>query len=161
FRRHTPAALDAWPGRMARARAGGEPLRCLLSTLLDAATRANHTFAIVTDEALLAWCVVFPVTVGFGVVRFRHAVLFLYGARSAGTRLYNTASRLWPCMKIRLRETPSRWAPAFSATRWLARLSTLMTISKRAKLVCSKAKRAISRTAAVATPFPVRLLRTQ
>jgi hypothetical protein len=61
----------------------------------------------------------------------------------------------------RWRARPSRVAPTFSATRWLRRLSTSTTISRRCSFNSSKPKRAQRRVASTAILRPAALLRTQ
>src|SRR5260370_23234279 len=64
--------------------------------------------------------------------------------KSSGISENKTASCDSPPIKRRFRKTPSRIAPAFSATRCLARFATAARISTRCRPTCSKLKRAIN-----------------
>ena len=76
------------------------------------------------------------------------------GSRSAGSRENITQSERRPFTSSRCRRTPSRWKPAFSATRWDATFSTSVTISTRTEPSSSKAHRASSLAPRAATPRP-------
>src|SRR5260221_8462851 len=82
----------------------------------------------------------------------------LYNGR---TNASITASCILPCSRSRLRSTPSRIAPAFSATRRLAAFSTETTTSRRTRGVVVNSHSTSSMVAAVATPLPVAPARTQ
>lgn len=61
LRRNPPAAIGAGPGRMAGARAGGEPLRRLLAADFDAAAAAHNTFPVIARESRVPINVMLPI----------------------------------------------------------------------------------------------------
>src|SRR4029453_736725 len=83
------------------------------------------------------------------------------GGHAGLTRLNMTASEGPVGNSTRLRSTPSRRAPTFSATRWLRVLPIATTISSRFRSGARNAYAATSRTAAGATPRPAAEVRTQ
>ena len=81
--------------------------------------------------------------------------------RSSRTKENIVASWATPWSTRRRRSVPSRAAPDFSATRWLAAFPEAITSSRRTRSVFSNAHSQSRCTAAVATPRRVSLERTQ
>lgn len=74
--RHSPAAVDARPGRMSGAGAGGKPLRRFFRTGLHAAMAAHGAFAVVAGERFFRLDIVLPIAgVGSHATNLSSAVM--------------------------------------------------------------------------------------
>src|SRR5262249_369190 len=91
----------------------------------------------------------------------RRILEFEFVGHAGLTRLYMTASEGPEGNKSRLRSTPSRVAPTFSATRWLRVLPTAITISSPFRSVSRNPYAATSSTPPPPTPRPAAEVRTQ